>query len=531
MNQMESSLRVRRFEGLPSPDEFSSKIEPANVAAVFHGAVKDWKAISRWNPSDGGLDYLEESVGSSVLEAMLSRSGRIFYGDIRSHERVPIPFSTFITSCKKHLQNLDVGSSFEAQVCSEDSDLANSDIPGELYVAQVPIMNTERNERCPLETLTEDIQMPAFLGIKTLASINFWMNMAHSRSSTHYDPHHNLLCVVSGCKRVVLSPPSACSILYPMPVYGEASNHSAVNIEKPDFSVHPRAKNYEEHSQKIVLHPGDALFIPEGWFHQVDSDDLTIAVNFWWKSDMMSNMLEHMDPYYLRRILNRLVEKEKNHVLHESFSGGSKFIENYQLADDASEDNHEMDRCKLRDTTKESSRRHGILQQLEPFALHVLYELVSLVHNTISVDNQNGSTESTSKDSSSPDVEKEQIVKDNPPLSEIDTVANIFLAVEPLVLRNILLGMVHHFPRTLEALILHMLSPKGAEVLTRKFDEMDQQIMKEEQCEFYRQFYGVFDDQFAAMDAILNGKELFALQAFKNVLDKYLGAHPDQRNS
>lgn len=101
-----------------------------------------------------------------------------------------------------------------------------------------------------------------------------------------------------------------------------------------------------------------------------------------------------------------------------------------------------MDRCKLRDTTEENSRRHGILQQLEPFALHVLYELVSLVHNTISVDNQNGSTESTSKDSSSPDVEKEQIVKDNPPLSEIDTVANILLAVEPLVLRNILLGMV-----------------------------------------------------------------------------------------
>ncbi|CAL9172449.1 unnamed protein product [Musa hybrid cultivar] len=527
MNQMESSLRVRRFEGLPSPDEFSSKIEPANVAAVFQGAVKDWKAISRWNPSDGGLDYLEESVGSSVLEAMLSRSGQIFYGDIRSHERVPIPFSTFITSCKKHLQNLDVGSSFEAQVCSEDSDLANSDIPGELYVAQVPIMNTERNERCPLEPLTEDIQMPAFLGIKTLASINFWMNMAHSRSSTHYDPHHNLLCVVSGCKRAVLWPPSACSILYPMPVYGEASNHSAVNIEKPDFLVHPRAKNYEEHSQKVVLHPGDALFIPEGWFHQVDSDDLTIAVNFWWKSDMMSNMLEHMDPYYLRRILNRYYNERVSRIyilmvnmsMPHACRPSDDTVYGYAYC------------SRLRDTTEENSRRHGILQQLEPFALHVLYELVSLVHNTISVDNQNGSTESTSKDSSSPDVEKEQIVKDNPPLSEIDTVANILLAVEPLVLRNILLGMVHHFPRTLEALILHMLSPKGAEVLTRKFDEMDQQIMKEEQCEFYRQFYGVFDDQFAAMDAILNGKELFALQAFKNVLDKYLGAHPDQRNS
>jgi len=29
---------------------------------------------------------------------------------------------------------------------------------------------------------------------------------------------------------------------------------------------------------------------------------------------------------------------------------------------------------------------------------------------------------------------------------------------------------------------------------------------------FYQGFYGAFDDQFAAMDAILNGKELFALQ-------------------
>jgi lysine-specific demethylase 8 len=33
----------------------------------------------------------------------------------------------------------------------------------------------------------------------------------------------------------------------------------------------------------------------------------------------------------------------------------------------------------------------------------------------------------------------------------------------------------HNFPRTLDALILHLLSPVGAEVLTRKFDEIDQQ--------------------------------------------------------
>lgn len=38
----------------------------------------------------------------------------------------------------------------------------------------------------------------------------------------------------------------------------------------------------------------------------------------------------------------------------------------------------------------------------------------------------------------------------------------------------------YNFPRTLEALILHLLSPVGTEVLTRKFDEMDQQITEED---------------------------------------------------
>lgn len=42
---------------------------------------------------------------------------------------------------------------------------------------------------------------PALLETKPLASINLWMNSAQSRSSTHYDPHHNLLCVISGCKQ------------------------------------------------------------------------------------------------------------------------------------------------------------------------------------------------------------------------------------------------------------------------------------------------------------------------------------------
>lgn len=42
-------------------------------------------------------------------------------------------------------------------------------------------------------------------------------------------------------------------------------------------------------------------------FHQVDSDCLTMAVNFWWRSEVMLGMSEHMDAYYMRRIVKRCV--------------------------------------------------------------------------------------------------------------------------------------------------------------------------------------------------------------------------------
>ncbi|KAL2238828.1 UNVERIFIED_CONTAM: hypothetical protein Sindi_1074500, partial [Sesamum indicum] len=56
---MGESLQIRRFELMPSAEEFASRIEAKNVPAVFSGCVKDWKAFSKWNVLNGGLDYLQ----------------------------------------------------------------------------------------------------------------------------------------------------------------------------------------------------------------------------------------------------------------------------------------------------------------------------------------------------------------------------------------------------------------------------------------------------------------------------------------
>lgn len=230
-------------------------------------------------------------------------------------------------------------------------------------------------------------------------------------------------------------------------------------------------------------------------------------------------MLEHMDSYYLRRILNRLVDKEMGIMIQKSPFRDLKDCTSTQPMDKASTG------FQLYNLQKDSP-----LQSLEPSALQALYELMSLVHNSFEVANQHHITEATSQDKSS--NKRDETMKicaaDDSSLLYKDPVAKIILPVEPLELRNMLLAMVHAFPRTLEALILNMLGPIGAEMLTRKFDEMDQQTTKEEQADFYKTFYSVFEDQYAAMDTLLNGKELFSFQVFQNVLDKYLNVHVDR---
>ncbi|PON94977.1 hypothetical protein TorRG33x02_091760 [Trema orientale] len=183
--------------------------------------------------------------------------------------------------------------------------------------------------------------------------------------------------------------------------------------------------------------------------------------------------------------------------------------------------------CERKDLKGKDPEQRTMLRDLEPLAVEALHVLVSLVHDRISIADCGEIVQSEAmKDSAvSVEVQCKKAMTTNSFSLEDDPVAKILWNLDPCTLQNVFLAMAHNFPRTLEALILHLLSPMAAEVLTRKFDELDQVITEEDRNKFYKVFYGAFDDQFAAMDAILNGKESFTLQAFKNALDKYMGVN------
>ncbi|XP_024527931.1 jmjC domain-containing protein C isoform X3 [Selaginella moellendorffii] len=396
----------------------------------------------------GGIQPL---AVSNILRRTSSASNgehRWFYGDIRSHERVALPFREYL-----------------------DMVLSPGEHNDQFYLAQVPIRVKDSTEKPPLASLESEISVPEFLDEDAVSNINLWMSSTSSRSSIHYDPYRNVLGVVMGQKKVTLWPPDAAPYLYPKPLYGEASNHSEVNFVEPDYQKYPRFRDASKHSLVLVVDAGSAVFIPEAWFHQVDSAALTIAVNFWWASKQSYAFDTPMDSYYLRRILMSLLDAEKRSML-----GWNPHVDVEGDLDDVQ---------GVEDLTVNS------LSSLETKQLHVILSCVAVAVN-------NGNCED-------------------------DPVANVFLNTSPRSLRRIFLTMVTTFPRSLEALVLHALSPVAAELLTKQFEEMDSIASEASQGEFYKHFYSVFDDSSVAMAALLDRKEAFASKALDSVMEKFLG--------
>lgn len=58
-------------------------------------------------------------------------------------------------------------------------------------------------------------------------------------------------------------------------------NISAVDVEAPDLALHPRFAEASGTHLDAVLGPGDALYIPAGWWHYVRSITPSFTVNFW----------------------------------------------------------------------------------------------------------------------------------------------------------------------------------------------------------------------------------------------------------
>lgn len=103
----------------------------------------------------------------------------------------------------------------------------------------------------------------------------------------HFDAMHNIACVVCGARRFTLFPPEQLPNLYigPLDFAPTGAAISMARIDQPDDARFPRLRQALAAAQVAELEPGDAIYIPPLWWHNVTSlGQLNALVNYWWSS-------------------------------------------------------------------------------------------------------------------------------------------------------------------------------------------------------------------------------------------------------
>lgn len=106
-----------------------------------------------------------------------------------------------------------------------------------------------------------------------------------SCATAHYDIPQNLACCVMGKRRFTLFPPDQIHHLYPGPWNPTPGGQpvSMANIKQPDNEHHPLLQEALDRAVVVDMEPGDAVYYPSMWWHEVDAmSPFNVMVNYWW---------------------------------------------------------------------------------------------------------------------------------------------------------------------------------------------------------------------------------------------------------
>jgi hypothetical protein len=256
---------VRRLSGIaPEAIPFDALIE-AQQPAVMAGLARDWPLVACGHEGPAAaVDYLKRFAGDRPVTAFTGPpdiGGRFHYksdltGINFATERMPL--AQFLDDVLAHLDD-PAAPSFYAGSTDLDTYL-----PG----------LREEND-LPLDH-------PAFSAQPPLASI--WIGN-RTVVAAHHDMSNNLACCMVGRRRFTLFPPEQVANLYPGPLEPTPAGQvvTMVDFRDPDLERYPCFREAMAAAQVAELEPGDVLFYPALWWHQVEAlDPFNAMINYWW---------------------------------------------------------------------------------------------------------------------------------------------------------------------------------------------------------------------------------------------------------
>jgi hypothetical protein len=247
---------IERRAGL-SRDEFLHRYYAANRPLILTGEMTDWPALIRWTP-----DYLKRTVGSKLIEFQGDRSKSGQFEIYKDAHRREMPFDQFIDLVSRP----NVGND-----------------------AYITAYNSTRNADA-LSALHPDLGFLEKFLSREVSQPNgmMWIGPAGTVTSLHHDLTNNMISQIVGRKRVLVLPAAEVGKLY---------NHLHVfskiaDLEDPALSLAQFPRLADAKIYQVALMPGEMIFMPLAWWHQVKSVDFSVTItytNFLWPNDGFKN--------------------------------------------------------------------------------------------------------------------------------------------------------------------------------------------------------------------------------------------------
>ncbi|MEM9492773.1 MAG: cupin-like domain-containing protein, partial [Myxococcota bacterium] len=222
-------LAIERRAHITAAD-FYTHYWAASRPLLLAGMAQTWPDLERWSPARLGQRFAEARVRVTT--------GRDSDPD-------------YDANTEAHTQTMALAD-FVARIASEEQS-------NDFYM----VARNRNLERPPLSALLAECgDLPPFLDPNRLPGcVSLWLGPAGTRTPLHHDTCNILFCQLCGRKQVWLISPLDLAVLDDM-----SGVYAGWDAAAPPPHLADRVAIY-----RVIVEPGDALFIPVGWWHQVAS--------------------------------------------------------------------------------------------------------------------------------------------------------------------------------------------------------------------------------------------------------------------
>ena len=283
---------VATFASPPSLERFLTDAMAPGAPAVLKGLARAWPAFAKWRdptylravagartvPVETGEHYLHATHARELVTLDAFLDEYVFVEDARDERSETFEKKALSRSALRNSET-----SVSDRVC-----FAKKRTKKMGYLAQHALLDQ-------IPKLSNDVIVPDYCsltlekdsdgGARRDGSIatRAWLGPKGTVSPTHRDPTHNLLVQVCGSKYVRLWAPVQEPNLY---LFSDPKRANASRADIRHALDETFAKTFPKFSSAsfsdALLEPGDALYVPPGWFHYVQSVTSSFSVSFWW---------------------------------------------------------------------------------------------------------------------------------------------------------------------------------------------------------------------------------------------------------